>query len=129
MADIPSTDILHDMKKSEKQNPDNDTAHHEGSSSVDSNEKSQKDVERTASHGAGYELSHLPIDEHGEYVVTMKTWAVVVVSSIQVSELTRVWIITLALGARCFIRRIILASSLLQYDSGGNGGVVRIVCR
>jgi hypothetical protein len=79
MADIPSTDVLHDMKETVKKTQHNDTTHHEGSSSLDSNEKPQKDVERTASHGAGYELSHLPVDEHGEYVVTMKTWAVVVV--------------------------------------------------
>ena len=80
MADIPSNDVLHDMKESAQKTQHNDATHREGNSSLDSNEKPAKDVERTASHGAGYELSHLPVDEHGEYVVTMKTWAVVVVS-------------------------------------------------
>ena len=84
MTDIPSTDVLHDMKETEKKAQHNGTTHHEGTSSPDSNEKSQKDVERIASHGAGYELSHLPVDEHGEYVVTMKTWAVVVVSLLHI---------------------------------------------
>ena len=81
MADIPSSDILHDMKQTQKDTAHHETVPHEGSSNADSNEKSGKDIEKTASHGAGYELSHLPIDEHGEYVVTMKTWAVVVVST------------------------------------------------
>ena len=81
MADIPSSDILHDMKQTQKDTTHHETIPHEGSSNADSNEKSGNDIEKTASHGAGYELSHLPVDEHGEYVVTMKTWAVVVVST------------------------------------------------
>lgn len=79
MADIPSTDVLYDMKHSQKATTDTDTAHHEDASNASSNEKSEHDIEKTASHGVGYGLSHLPVGEHGEYVVTMKTWAVVVV--------------------------------------------------
>ena len=78
MADIPSTDVLHNMKETKKGHHDN-SAHYENSSNTDSNGVS-KDIEKTASHGAGYDLSHLPIGEDGEYKVTMKTWAVVVVS-------------------------------------------------
>ena len=77
MADISAADILHDMKQGDKATNGTGTAHHENVP----NEKSVQDIERTASHGAGYELN-LPVDEHGEYVVTMKTWAVVVVSCI-----------------------------------------------
>jgi hypothetical protein len=68
------------MKETEKNTHHDDSAHYENSSTPDSNGKSKDDIEKTASHGAGYDLSHLPIDEHGEYKVTMKTWAVVVVS-------------------------------------------------
>lgn len=84
MANNPSTDVPHDMRETGKKTQHNDSTHHEGTSSPDSNEKPLKDVERTASHDAGYELSHLPIDEHGEPVVTMKTWAVVVVSLLRI---------------------------------------------
>ena len=78
MADIPSTGVLHNMKETEKNTHHDENAHYENSS--DGNGKSKDDIEKTASHGAGYDLSHLPVDEHGEYKVTMKTWAVVVVS-------------------------------------------------
>ncbi|KAK3683274.1 hypothetical protein LTR37_020387 [Vermiconidia calcicola] len=70
MADITATDILHDMKESKKH-----AVHEEYAGS---NEKSQHDIERTASHGAGYDLSNIPLED-GEYAVTAKTWAVVVV--------------------------------------------------
>jgi hypothetical protein len=81
MADIPSSDFLHDMKETEKTHHEGGN-HHEASSTTDSNGKSQKDIEKTAPNDADWQLSHLPVDEHGEYVVTMKTWAVVVVSFI-----------------------------------------------
>lgn len=80
MADIPSADVLHDMKDSEKQRHHENSNHHENNSNTDSNERSQKDVEKTAANNPDWQLSHLDVDEHGEYVVTMKTWAVVVVS-------------------------------------------------
>lgn len=68
------------MKQTEKSDTHRETtSHYENPSNMEGNEKSPKDIERTASHGAGYELSHLPVDEHGEYMVTLKTWAVVVV--------------------------------------------------
>lgn len=40
---------------------------------------SGEDLEKHASHGAGYDTSHIPKVD-GDYVVTAKTWAVVVVS-------------------------------------------------
>ncbi len=76
MADITATDILHDMKGSKKSALHRE--HHDVSSNASNHEKSQQDIERTASHGAGYDLSNIPIED-GEYVVTAKTWAVVVV--------------------------------------------------
>lgn len=87
MADIPAANILHEMKETEKNAHDEKSSHHEVAS-TNGNEKSEKDIERTASHGAGYDLSHLPVDDDGEYVVTMKTWAVVVVSSIHSTVLS-----------------------------------------
>ena len=86
MAEIPAADLLHDMKQTQKGNTHHEAVHHENASSADSTEKQEKDIERTASHGAGYELSHLPLDEHGEYRVTLKTWAVVVVSAIAAKD-------------------------------------------
>ena len=83
MADIPSNDVLHDMKETEKNTHHEGSNHHEANSTTDSNGKSQKDIEKTAAD-ADWQLAHLPVDEHGEYVVTMKTWAVVVVSLIHV---------------------------------------------
>ncbi len=84
MADITSNNVLHNMKETEKHghhDHHDEGAHFENGSSRDSNGNG-KDIEKTASHGAGYDLSHQPLDEHGEYKVTMKTWAVVVVSMI-----------------------------------------------
>ena len=112
MADIPSRNALHNLKDTEKATYHEGGTAHGGTSSPDSNEKSQKDIERTAPHGAGYELSHLPIDEHGEYVVTMKTWAVVVVSHVllRISQDTSS---SPQAGARRLVRSIVLASPIL----------------
>jgi hypothetical protein len=80
MADIPSNDVLHDMKEIAKNMHHEGSNYYEANSPTDSNDKSQEDIEKTAPNGADWQLSHLPVDERGEYVVTMKTWAVVVVS-------------------------------------------------
>lgn len=77
MADIAATDVLHDMKQTQKHGGQ----HHEHSPNTNGSEDSQRDMEKTASHGAGYDLSHIPMDD-GEYRVTAKTWAVVVVLSL-----------------------------------------------
>ncbi|KAK5000119.1 hypothetical protein LTR66_000981 [Elasticomyces elasticus] len=65
--DIMTADIQHDMKHQ---------ARHVEHSSTNSEQAS--DLEKHPSHGAGYKLDHIPIED-GHYVVTMKTWAVVVV--------------------------------------------------
>lgn len=124
MADLPAADILHDMRESEKRTELGQSTHREDTESPDSNEKTYKDVERTASHGQGYELSHLPIDEHGEYVVTMKTWMVIIVSWARFTPLPA-WRLTPALGAGNFVRSVLLASTVLQHDPGANGSRVR----
>lgn len=67
--DIMTADIQHDMKHK---------VQHAEHSSVNSERISN--LEKHPSHGAGYKLDGIPIED-GQYVVTMKTWAVVVVSS------------------------------------------------
>ncbi len=81
MADIPSSDVHHDMKETANNTHHEGNNHHEATSTTDSNGKSQKDMEKSE---ADWQLSHLPVDEHGESVVTMKTWFVVVVSLIHI---------------------------------------------
>ncbi len=128
VADMPSTTDPHNTSEPKKMIDLEDSTHHEGTESPDSNEKSHKDVERTASDGQDYELRHLPVNEYGEPVVTMKTWAVIIVSYYGIRALSSCSLIAAA-GARNFIRSLILASTLLQPDSVANGRVVWSLCR
>ena len=75
MADIQALDILHDMKHSEKGTKH---VHNENQLDRNSSNSAQDDLEKHASHGAGYDMSSIPVAD-GEYVVTAKTWAVVIV--------------------------------------------------
>lgn len=78
MADIQALDILHDMKHTEKGSKHVHNEHQIEKSSNSSN-SAQDDLEKHPSHGAGYDLSEIPVAD-GEYVVTAKTWLVVIVS-------------------------------------------------
>lgn len=79
MADITAADTLHEMKAANRgAHHHEDREHRDVDSNSSSNDKSQRDIEKTASHGAGYDLDNIPMQD-GEYVVTAKTWAVVVV--------------------------------------------------
>ena len=70
-------DTLHAMKHDAKGTKHTDHENRlDGSYSSDSD---KTDLEKHVSHGAGYDMSGLPV-ENGEYVVTAKTWAVVIVS-------------------------------------------------
>ncbi len=74
MADIAAADVLHNMHNAKKGKDHAHLEHDKG----DSGDSSLNDVEKTASHGAGYDLDGIPMD-NGEYKVTAKTWAVVMV--------------------------------------------------
>ena len=99
MADVTATDVLHQMKQTEKGDQDE---HREALPAA----QNGNDLEKHASHGAGYDLSHLPMDD-GEYVVTAKTWAV-------------------RHSTRSVIWHILLASTILQHDPVRDGSFVRI---
>lgn len=72
MADIRTIDTLHTMKQTEKGGHAHIEKEHSNSDS------SLVDMEKTASHGAGYDMDGIPMTDD-EYVVTAKTWAVVIV--------------------------------------------------
>ena len=77
MADITATDVLHQMKNTQKGTHHHHNEHGGTAGSSDSNSV-KTDLEKHASHGAGYDMSGIPVED-GEYVVTAKTWAVVIV--------------------------------------------------
>lgn len=78
MADVTAIDSFNQMKHNEKGTTHHQEEHHEGRLEVES-EESNTDLEKHASPGTDYDLSHVQTEE-GEYVVTAKTWVVVVVS-------------------------------------------------
>jgi hypothetical protein len=80
MANILAADILHDMKHHEK-----GTTHAHLEHDQSNSDSSLTDMEKTASHGAGYDMDGIPMDD-GEYRVTAKTWAVVIVSDHNLSS-------------------------------------------
>jgi hypothetical protein len=75
MGDIQAVDVLHNEHQVET--PSNS-----------SNNSAQDDLEKHASHGAGYDMSGIPVAD-GEYVVTAKTWAVVIVRDLFICSYTR----------------------------------------
>jgi len=79
MADIRAMDLEHSMKHTVAGTKH---SHHENASELGNRSgnlpSSAEDLEKHPSHGAGYDMSHLPVED-GEYVVTPKTWAVVAV--------------------------------------------------
>lgn len=80
MANILGVDILHEMKHGrhgENGEKEKNFAHNEHDKA--SNESSLTDMEKTALQGAGYDMDGIAMD-NGEYRVTAKTWAVVIVS-------------------------------------------------
>ncbi len=77
--DIRALDTLHTMKQTEK-----GTVHAHVEHDKINSDSSLTDMEKTASHGAGYDMDGIAMD-NGEYVVTAKTWAVVMV---QLHDLT-----------------------------------------
>ncbi len=79
MADIRAIGTLHTMKHSEK-----GTTHAHVEHDNNNSDSALTDLEKTASHGVGYDMDGIAMD-NGEYVVTAKTWAVVMV---QLHDLT-----------------------------------------
>ncbi|KAI1620443.1 fungal trichothecene efflux pump [Exophiala viscosa] len=75
MADIRAMDLEHSMKHTAVGTKH---SHHENANELGNNNlpSSAEDLEKHPSHGAGYDMSHLPMED-GEYIVTAKTWAVV----------------------------------------------------
>ena len=74
-----ASDGVHDTSDAEKRAQHERSTHHEGSSSPDSDEREPKDVEKSKLQDGENEVVFVPFPEP---VVTMKTWAVVVVSLI-----------------------------------------------
>lgn len=77
--DILSADIQHSMKHDSTQKPHATHAENGTPASSESGSPDEKNIAITPSRGAGYDLGPNEV-ENGEYVVTMKTWAVVFVS-------------------------------------------------
>jgi hypothetical protein len=84
MVDITAADLLHAMKQDER-GPGYAHKEHDKSTS----DSSLTDMEKTASHGAGYDMDGIPMN-NGEYRVTAKTWAVVIVSLLNLRRLLTV---------------------------------------
>jgi hypothetical protein len=73
-ATATATDTFHQIKGMEKVTTHPQNEHHEVRPEADS-EESNHDLEK---HASGYDLSEISTED-GENVVTVKTWAVVVV--------------------------------------------------
>jgi hypothetical protein len=119
--DILSADIQHDMKHADGKPHAHhvETAHHvENSSASDSIGA----LEKGPSHSAGYDLKGIPV-ENGEYVVTAKTWAVVMVSK-TIQQLRKRCLLTYK-GPCVVVWNFVLASAIHQHhpraDCGGDG--------
>jgi hypothetical protein len=75
-----------------------------------------KDVELQLSHGVDDSTSNTPVAD-GDYAVTSKTWAVVIVGY---QHLASPALTNQPPDSRCFLRDFFLASPILQYHRGTN---------
>lgn len=60
----------------QEKNPNGQSMHYEGASTPDHNEKTSKDVE---GYDVGYDQTHHSVAANADSLVTLKTWAVVIV--------------------------------------------------
>ncbi len=120
-------DTLHAMKHDQK-----GTKHVHNENQVEgshSSDSEKTDLEKHASHGAGYDLSGLPVED-GEYIVTAKTWAVVMVGQ-ALKRLEEDDIISSRTSLRrvsgpgFVLRNFLLACPIFQHHSVHNGHRIR----